>query len=66
MQSTFALLESLNVGNLVSNDAAINTYFAEQFGRAVHLNRPRRSGGRSSPCRLLRSDDRICGHQLQG
>lgn len=31
MQSTFALLESLNVGNLVSNDAAINTYFAEQF-----------------------------------
>ena len=31
MQSTFALLESLNVGNLVSNEAAINTYFAEQF-----------------------------------
>ncbi len=31
MQSTFALLEGLNVGNLVSNDAAINTYFAEQF-----------------------------------
>ncbi len=31
MQSTFALLESLNVGNLVTNEAAINTYFAEQF-----------------------------------
>jgi len=31
MQSTFALLEGLNVGNLVTNDAAINTYFAEQF-----------------------------------
>ena len=28
---TFALLESLNVGNLVTNEAAINTYFAEQF-----------------------------------
>ena len=31
MQSTFALLESLNVGHLVTNEAAINTYFAEQF-----------------------------------
>jgi len=31
MQSTFALLENLSVGNLVSNDAALNTYFAEQF-----------------------------------
>ncbi|MBP3636591.1 MAG: DUF4956 domain-containing protein [Clostridia bacterium] len=31
MQTNFALLESLNVGNLVSNDAALNTYFAEQF-----------------------------------
>ena len=31
MQSTFALLENLSVGNLVSNEAALNTYFAEQF-----------------------------------
>lgn len=31
MQTNFALLESLSVGNLVSNDAALNTYFAEQF-----------------------------------
>lgn len=31
MQSTFALLEGLSVGNLVSDNAAINTYFAEQF-----------------------------------
>ena len=33
MQSTFALLENLSVGNLVSNEAALNTYFAEQFAR---------------------------------
>jgi len=31
MQSTFALLESLSVGNLMKADTGLSTYFAEQF-----------------------------------
>ena len=39
MQSTFALLETLNVGNLVKgNTNAINEYFAQQFAELTPLN----------------------------
>ena len=38
MQSTFALLENLSVGNLVSGNTTINEYFAQQFAELTPLN----------------------------
>ena len=38
MQSTFALLETLNVGNLVQGNNTINEYFAAQFAELTPMN----------------------------
>ena len=61
-----AIALGLKRAPLVTISAVAVGALGYQFGRTMHIYRYRRTGGWCSYCRLLRPDDRLCCHKLQG